>query len=98
MSDLIHRAELFNKLAEAKAPPEANKYKAEVYGVIQELPEAEIFVVTEIKRGEEPIHTGFDNEPAARAYSYYLMKKYPESWVLVDKPRIYSKFIWDRED
>lgn len=38
MSDLIHRAELFNKLADVKAPPEANEYKAEVYKVIQELP------------------------------------------------------------
>lgn len=98
MSDLIHRTDLFNKLAGVKAPPEANEYKAEVYGVIQELPETEIFVVTEIKRGEEPIHTVFDNETAARAYSYYLMKTCPESWVLVDKCHIFSKFTWNRGD
>lgn len=47
MSDLIHKAELFNKLAKVKAPPEANEYKAEVYKVIQELPAAET------KQGEE---------------------------------------------
>lgn len=41
MSDLIHRADLFNKLANIKTPPEANEYKAEVYGVIQALPAAE---------------------------------------------------------
>lgn len=41
MSDLIHKAELFNKLAGVKAPPEANEYKAEVYRVIQSLPTEE---------------------------------------------------------
>lgn len=38
---MISRAELFNKLSTLKAPPEANEYKAEVYGVIQNLPSAE---------------------------------------------------------
>ena len=98
MSDMIHRTDLFNKLAGVKTPPEAKEYKAEVYGVIQGLPEAEIFVVAQIRRGKEPIHTVFDNETAARAYSYYLMKTCPESWVLVDKCHIFSKFTWNRED
>lgn len=33
----IDRAELFNKLAEIKAPPEANEYKAQVYALIQSM-------------------------------------------------------------
>lgn len=33
----ISRAELFNRLAEIKAPPEANEYKAEVYKLIQSM-------------------------------------------------------------
>lgn len=33
----IDRAELFNRLAEIKAPPEANEYKAEVYKLIQSM-------------------------------------------------------------
>lgn len=33
----IDRAELFNKLAEIKAPPEANDYKAQVYALIQSM-------------------------------------------------------------
>lgn len=33
----IDRAELFNRLAEIKAPPEANEYKAEVYSLIQSM-------------------------------------------------------------
>lgn len=37
MTDLISRAELFNKLATIHAPMEANKYKAEVYSVINEM-------------------------------------------------------------
>lgn len=37
MSDLIHRAELFNKLAEIKSPPETNEYKAEVFALIQTM-------------------------------------------------------------
>jgi hypothetical protein len=36
-SDLISRAELFNKLAVINAPMEANEYKAEVYKIINEL-------------------------------------------------------------
>ena len=34
---MIDRAELFNKLAILKAPPEANAYKAEVYRIINEM-------------------------------------------------------------
>lgn len=41
MSDLISRAELFNRLAGIKAGPEANEYKAEVYAIINGLPTAE---------------------------------------------------------
>lgn len=33
----IDRAELFNRLSEIKAPPEANDYKAEVYKLIQSM-------------------------------------------------------------
>ena len=33
----IDRAELFNRLSEIKAPPEANEYKAEVYKLIQSM-------------------------------------------------------------
>lgn len=33
----INRAELFNKLAEIKAPPEANEYKVQVYALIQSM-------------------------------------------------------------
>lgn len=33
----ISRAELLNRLAEIKAPPEANEYKAEVYKLIQNM-------------------------------------------------------------
>lgn len=33
----ISRAELFNRLAEIKAPPEASDYKAEVYKLIQSM-------------------------------------------------------------
>ena len=33
----ISRAELLNRLAEIKAPPEANEYKAEVYKLIQSM-------------------------------------------------------------
>lgn len=33
----IDRAELFNRLAEIKAPPEANEYKAAVYALIQSM-------------------------------------------------------------
>lgn len=33
----IDRAELFNRLSEIKAPPEANEYKAEVYKLIQTM-------------------------------------------------------------
>lgn len=33
----IDRAELFNRLAEIKAPPEANEYKAAVYSLIQSM-------------------------------------------------------------
>ena len=33
----IDRAELFNKLAGIKAPPEANEYKAQVYALIQSM-------------------------------------------------------------
>ena len=36
-SRLIDRAELFNKLAEIKAPPEANEYKAQVYAMLQNM-------------------------------------------------------------
>lgn len=36
-NDLISKAELFNKLAVIKAPPEANEYKGEVYSVIQAM-------------------------------------------------------------
>ena len=38
MSDLISRAELFNKLATIHAPMETNDYKSEVYAVINEMP------------------------------------------------------------
>lgn len=34
---MISRAELFNKLATLKAPPEANEYKAQVYSIIQSM-------------------------------------------------------------
>lgn len=37
MSDLISRAELFNRLAYVKAGPEVNEFKAEVYSIIQEM-------------------------------------------------------------
>lgn len=40
-NDLISKAELFNKLAVIKAPPEANKYKGEVYSVIQAMETAD---------------------------------------------------------
>ena len=33
----IDRAEVFNKLAEIKAPPEANEYKAQVYAMLQNM-------------------------------------------------------------
>lgn len=33
----IDRAEVFNKLAEIKAPPEANEYKAQVYSMLQNM-------------------------------------------------------------
>ena len=33
----IDRAELFNRLSEIKAPPEANDYKAEMYKLIQSM-------------------------------------------------------------
>jgi len=36
-TDTISRAELFNKLAAVKAPPEANDYKTEVYRIINEM-------------------------------------------------------------
>lgn len=41
MSRLIDRAELFNRLANIKAPPEANEYKAEVYSLIQSMETAD---------------------------------------------------------
>lgn len=41
MSDLISRAELFNRLAAIKAEPEANNLKAEIYAVIQGMPSTE---------------------------------------------------------
>ena len=36
-TDLISRAELFNRLATIHAPMEANDYKSEVYAVIQDM-------------------------------------------------------------
>lgn len=33
----IDRAEVFNRLAEIKAPPEANEYKAQVYAMLQSM-------------------------------------------------------------
>lgn len=33
----IDRAEVFNRLAEIKAPPEANEYKAQVYAMLQNM-------------------------------------------------------------
>lgn len=36
---MISRAELFNKLATANAPMEANAYKAEVYRIINDMGE-----------------------------------------------------------
>ena len=42
MSDLIHRCELFNKLATIPAPAEANEYKAAVYAAINEMDAVEI--------------------------------------------------------
>lgn len=44
MSRLIDRAELFNRLANIKAPPEANEYKAEVYSLIQSMETADEIV------------------------------------------------------
>lgn len=41
-NDLISKAELFNKLAVIKAPPEANEYKGEVYSVIQAMETADV--------------------------------------------------------
>lgn len=38
---LISKAELFNRLANIKAPPEANEYKAEVYSLIQSMETAD---------------------------------------------------------
>ena len=35
--DAISRCELFNRLAKLPAPAEANKFKAEVYKIIQEM-------------------------------------------------------------
>lgn len=40
-NDLISKAELFNKLAVIKAPPEANEYKGEVYSIIQAMETAD---------------------------------------------------------
>lgn len=40
MKDSISRCELFNRLAVIAAPPEANKFKAEIYSVIQNMPVA----------------------------------------------------------
>lgn len=40
-NDLISKAELFNKLAVIKAPPEANEYKGEVYSAIQAMETAD---------------------------------------------------------
>lgn len=40
MSDLISRAELFDRLATIAAPAEANDLKAKIYQVIQGMPEA----------------------------------------------------------
>ena len=42
MSDLIHRCELFNKLATIPAPAEANEYKAAVYAAINEMDAVEL--------------------------------------------------------
>lgn len=41
-NDLISKAELFNKLAVIKAPPEANEYKGEVYSIIQAMETADV--------------------------------------------------------
>lgn len=45
MKDSISRCELFNKLAVLKAPPEANHYSAEVYGVITNMESVEPYLL-----------------------------------------------------
>lgn len=48
-NDLISKAELFNKLAVIKAPPEANEYKGEVYSVIQAMETEDAVAVVRCK-------------------------------------------------
>lgn len=61
MSDLISRAELFNRLSVIKTPMEANEYKAEVYKTIQGMETAKCKSVS-VSIKEEMLRKVLDTE------------------------------------